>query len=307
MLIFRVERTAYIGICFSVFTFFGGTKIMRFTSMCCTVKMCETTSIKNAFPFVVSILLLVTSFFSTGEVVIEKLEVAKKDFQERQYQRLEILMSAEKLYPNEDVRRLALAAGDGDLKSIDALVNAGVDVNEALVNNVTALFWPLRKSNYLGFEKLLAEGASPNFIFSYTGSIMGWAAKQGEIRFLKTALNYGGDPNTITNDTSLLNEVIIHGKTHLKMDAVKLLVSAGADIDLSGTNGVSPILQAAYMSRYDIVCWLLEQGADPEKKNFRGENLIMEMDHTETILLPDAQQRDGIKRVRKLLNKLNKK
>ena len=54
-------------------------------------------------------------------------------------------------------------------------------------------------------------------------------------------------------------------------DLVRLLIDGGADPDLRGSDGNTPLHLAAHWENSDIVESLLERGADPSIKNFSDQ------------------------------------
>src|SRR5690606_27774060 len=97
--------------------------------------------------------------------------------------------------PEPQVRALAKAAGNGDVKEIEALVQQGASVNAHGTRNATPLFWAMREDSIKGFTRLLELGADPNVIFDDGGTVMHWAVRHKNDAFLKVALAHGGDPN----------------------------------------------------------------------------------------------------------------
>ncbi|MCY3820079.1 MAG: ankyrin repeat domain-containing protein [Gammaproteobacteria bacterium] len=56
-----------------------------------------------------------------------------------------------------------------------------------------------------------------------------------------------------------------------RIDNVRLLVEAGADIDArEGGSMITPLHRAVYVDSYDIAHYLLEQGADSTLENKMG-------------------------------------
>jgi ankyrin repeat protein len=62
--------------------------------------------------------------------------------------------------------------------------------------------------------------------------------------------------------------IIASGKNHL--DVANLLVSRGANVNLSNQNGWTPLMAAVSRGSYPIAIFLLEKGADPNSKHIYG-------------------------------------
>lgn len=158
------------------------------------------------------------------------------------------------------VQQLAIAAAEGDTDTIAKLVASSVDINFQGKDGMTALMWALGAQNKQGFRLLLENGANPNLPIKSGGSVMSLAASADDAEFLQLALKHGGDPNLFNTNrnTYLIFETISPG--HLPH--VKALVEAGAEINSKDNAGQSPMIVAANLNQYDIVLYLLNQGAD---------------------------------------------
>lgn len=62
--------------------------------------------------------------------------------------------------------------------------------------------------------------------------------------------------------------IIASTKSHL--DVVTILVSRGADVNLSNQSGWTPLMAAASTGSHPIATFLLEKGADPNAKHIYG-------------------------------------
>ena len=172
-------------------------------------------------------------------------------------------------YSDKKVIDLIFAAANGNIKRVDKLVADGVDVNAVGKDSYTPLLAALTKKNKKGVLRLLEHGADPNIVItgesSYAGKSAIWVASQMEdTYFLDVMLKYGGNPNFRNKkwygDTLL--HAAIFGDHRTAIDRVKLLVEAGADININGANESTPLIQAAAINQYEIIYYLLRQGAD---------------------------------------------
>jgi ankyrin repeat protein len=57
-------------------------------------------------------------------------------------------------------------------------------------------------------------------------------------------------------------------------DNLKLILNAGADVDLSNKAGETPLMVAAQLGRLDYVQALLDKKADPSAKNHEGNTAL---------------------------------
>ena len=205
------------------------------------------------------------------------MEEAEKAYSERVRKTSVFFMSLETMFADEQVRALAKAAGRGQVKKIDALVDQGVDVNARGTSNATPLFWAIRKKNLRGVSRLLELGANPN-IFSDGGStVVHAAASYRKYPLLKAVLEHGGDPNLISGgglrETPLFEINGLVPKTD-DVACLDLLVEYGANVNARGFRGFTPAMGFAGLGRFDLAQELIIRGANYRLKNDHGENLL---------------------------------
>ena len=82
--------------------------------------------------------------------------------------------------------------------------------------------------------------------------------------------NYGWFPWTSSDDEQeVLDEALILAATNGHLEAAKVLVKRGAQID-GRAYETTPLLRATFRNRIDMVDWLLDQGADPNGRGWLG-------------------------------------
>lgn len=198
----------------------------------------------------------------------------QKRYQQNVSNKVLIHMDIKTLFPSEDLRKLADAAGKGKTLVIDRLINEGVDVNARGTENATALFWSMR--NERGFNYLLAKGADPNVVFGDGGSVLHWAARKQNCAMLASALKHGGNPNLSAGmfGGSPAFATISIGIENGIPECLKLLLSNNADLEFRDKRGKTLLLFAAGLARFDIASFLLDKGADPTVTDIDGKNVI---------------------------------
>ena len=188
---------------------------------------------------------------------------ANKAYRERLAQNAVWFMSLETMFPDERARALARAAGRGRVGAIDRLVAEGVDVNVRGHRNCTPLAWAMKRHNLKGFKRLLELGADPNLVFDDGQAVLHWTVKALNDRFLKLALEHDGDPNLIAGvkkETPLHR--VMRSMEFMGKEKILILLDAGADMDSQNMFGQTPMIDAAILSRFDVVYEFLERGAD---------------------------------------------
>jgi uncharacterized protein len=172
-------------------------------------------------------------------------------------------------------RSLAEAAADGRTNKLEALVAAGADVNAQGIEGMTALLWALSRLSKDGVAWLLQHHADPNVIFARDGkSAISFAAGLEDQWFLREVLAHGGDVN-VRNPLSgrtPLAEAMASGRD----DNARLLVAAGADMNILDSHGMTPLIEAAASQKYELVYEMLIAGADPRVQlpQSRGKTLL---------------------------------
>ncbi len=227
----------------------------------------------------------------------EGMEAAEKAFSERQQKRLVAYMSLETMFPDEQVRALAKAAGRGQMKKVDALVAKGVEVNARGTSNATPLFWALKKRNLKGVIRLLELGADPNIMYDDGGSVIHWAASYGKYLLLEAVLQHGGDPNLISSggfkETPLFEVIdLIFRPDDIR--CLNLLVDYGADVNAVSL-GATPVISAANLGRFDLVKELLKRGADYRLQNNHGETLLDVIASDKDRYIPGSKQEKALR------------
>ena len=186
------------------------------------------------------------------------------------------------VFPDQEVRKLAGAAGRGWVHEIDRLVEAGVDVNSTGRDGATPLFWALRKGNLKGFERLIQLGADPELTFDPGGETMiHITAYDGLHDFLKTVLEHGGNPNLVMPSESS----IYYGEQPLHIartpEVVETLLKYGANPDAlsKGYEDIqiilhTPLTANSAVRNYQVVLALLNGGADYNLADSEGRTMV---------------------------------
>jgi len=176
-----------------------------------------------------------------------------------------IAKRAAEAFTDPQARALAEAAARGNVRELERLVKAGADVNAKGSLGITPAWWAIRNRNKVGFEWLLAHGASPNAdVNSIT--IMELAAGYEDSEFLQVALRYKPDLNRAgpyTGHTPLSTAVVFSTRKN-----VELLINAGVNLD--NDRGQSPLSFAAGQGAYDYVFLMLKVGVDTGRVSADG-------------------------------------
>lgn len=180
--------------------------------------------------------------------------------------------SADHYFAAPETVAAARAIRRGDAGALERMIAEGLDVNASGREGMDLLKWSLGRFCLECFETLLEHGADIERppVGEYTGKIeqlflmpvMELAAQLNDPTYLAALLRHGGDPNALDvyGARTIIHEAILIGR----MDNVRLLVEAGADIDArADVSLATPLHTAVTVNRYEIAYYLLEQGADP--------------------------------------------
>jgi len=194
-----------------------------------------------------------------------------------------------RLFKNTRTWELAQAVERGDTAKIGLCVIANKNLisDREPIYGQTLLIMAVENRNYNSVKKLLDLGANPNLQDKFDGNsalmsamdirVEGDKGFVADARFLNILLRHGGNPNDIQksgniksnrNHFTVLQRACSSGIT----EYVKILLKAGADVNLNGGDGANPLFYAVVSRNPDIVLLLLNSGADfkdpilPEKK-----------------------------------------
>lgn len=204
----------------------------------------------------------------------KSMEASEKRFNERARLKILTLMSLETMFPDENTRALAKAAGRGKTAEVERIISSGLPVDARGTQGATALFWALK--NYNGFKKLLELGANPSIIYGDGNAVIYMAARIKDPRFLRILLEHGANPNLktlSTDEVAFPEQTPIFGAMSVGKEQIDLLISFGADLNAKDYFGTTPLMTAAMLGNFEIVHHLLEIGADYKIKDDAGEDL----------------------------------
>ena len=172
--------------------------------------------------------------------------------------------------------KMATAIYDGDLHSIQSMIDNGFDLNRIGRGGMTYLYYAMLTMNYDTMELLLKNGANPNMhskFFTYpdlhnkgqndeqnTGVCLEYSGYPAyDIKYMKLLIKYGVNVNDTTYISPLSSA--IRDKNQGK-EKIKYLVEHGINLNYSITK-TSVVCSQATIYNWDMVLFLLDIGADP--------------------------------------------
>ena len=179
----------------------------------------------------------------------------------------------------------AAVLGRADL--IEALLKAGADVESPNADGQTALMVVARTGRVDAARLLLKYGAKVNTIEQWRGqTALMWAVAQKQPAMVAELVKAGADVNarsTVNNwDRQVTAEPraiyrpaggltpLLYATREGCVECARLLVEAGADLNLADPENISPLLMAVINGQWDTAQYLIKKGANPNKWDFWG-------------------------------------
>ena len=190
------------------------------------------------------------------------------------------------------VTPISLACESGSALVVEKLLAAGVSANATGPYGETALHTCARAGKVDAAKVLIARGASIDVGDSWRGQTpLMWAAAQGHPEMMRALIEAGADINarsTIINwerqRTSEPRDKWLPpgGLTPLLfaaregcVECTKVLVSAGADLDLVDPDQYTPLILALINGHFDVASVLIDSGADVNMEDKVGRTALM--------------------------------
>lgn len=163
---------------------------------------------------------------------------------------------------------LALASENGALEAATLLIAAGADVNARDNLQGSPLLWAAGLGTPATVRLLLDKGAEINIRDTNGMTPLLWSAGIGNPETVAVLLERKPDltvADLVTGDTALMRAV-----RSGKPESLKLLIAAGADVNVHNQRGETPILIAAATGGPQKIQMLLAAKADTSAKNLQG-------------------------------------
>lgn len=192
----------------------------------------------------------------------DKAMTAPCDSTEHKYTplQLQFASSADIQTMSSNGARMIGAASDGDIKTIQDLLAADVEVNVRDWDDLTALI-PAASSGHLDICKLLIEkGIDVNAKDKDGITALMEASIMGHTKIVEFLLESGADVNeAASSEVTALWLAASEGRA----DVLKILLEKGADAGNTRVDGITSLMTASVGGHVDAVTLLLENGADP--------------------------------------------
>ena len=169
---------------------------------------------------------------------------------------------------------LIQAASDGDLEEVEKLIEEDVNINAVLdKKGETALLAAIKSGHAEVVECLLKKGASTKSLAYHMATPLQHALAKAPRRIVQLLMEYGTELEPGSR-YSTLGCAIKCCKDFATIEDLLVVMAARDVTDLNrntGVEGFLPLHFAISLARVDVVCKLLELGADPDAPNEAGE------------------------------------
>jgi len=179
------------------------------------------------------------------------------------------------------------AAVAGNPAVIAKLLTAGADANSANADGQTALMVIARTNNVQAAKLLLDRGANVNAKEEFRGqTALMWAAAEQQPAMVKELIAHGADVNARSTVNDWQRQVtgeprakylpaggftaLLYAAREGCVECAKSLAEAGADLNLSDPDSVSPLLFAVLNEHFDLAAYLIAKGANVNKWDWWG-------------------------------------
>ena len=154
---------------------------------------------------------------------------------------------------------LRIAATNGDLRRVDELLKAKVNVNQQLgLPSNSVLNRAVEGGNSEVVEAVLKAGADPNAVGETGMTALMMAAFFGKPAIIEILLRHGAKKDLVEERHKNTALLIAVRKSHA--DVVKVLLKAGSDPNQGGEWGDAPLCRARSIGQSDITAALVEAG-----------------------------------------------
>lgn len=187
-------------------------------------------------------------------------------------------MKAEDYFDDSASRGLVAAVIQADDDMVASAIRDGADVNVVGRDGMTPLMWAIIKDSPRGFGLLVKNGADVSVAAfrkveaGKSPSVAELASGAENPSFLREMLANGADPNQKCRaiDGTLIFAAVWHRRT----ESLRLLVDAGADIEIRNKQRETPVQMANSTGDYEMMWQLVEAGADIDLRDAFDNRLV---------------------------------
>jgi len=156
--------------------------------------------------------------------------------------------------------RIADAAMDRDTAKVRSLVKLHADVNAPQADGTTALQWAARWDSLEMADLLIQAGANVKAANRFSATPLFLACTNGSAAMVGKLLAAGDDANAVISDKR--DTVLMIASKTGKVDALKVLLDHGADVNKPNADGLTPLMWAVAAKNAAAAQLLIDHKAD---------------------------------------------
>lgn len=176
---------------------------------------------------------------------------------------------------------------------VDFLIEQGLNVNVEAIDGETPMYNAAFRHEPQMIRHLLARGGSLHHVDSSESALhaaVRWPDSTSLADTIDVILEAGIPIDVVDSEgrTALLFSVIEAKRKTIRAEAIRILVSRGADVNLADNLGNTPLIKATQFEQIDVVKRLLEHGADRNVRGYLGKTpleIAEERGYDELVLL----------------------
>ena len=186
---------------------------------------------------------------------------------------LKFLEQGKSIESRDQKGRTALIAASqhGHAEIVNLLLDKGALINARATSGSTAFQYAAQNHHIDSLKLLHTRGADVNTINRNGFSPLGVAIVNRDEQVVRLLLDYGADPNVKLAGSPLIIEALRNDSAEI----LQMLIEKGADVNATREEyGDTPLMYAVAPQQMEAIKLLLSRGADIRAKDFSGKNVL---------------------------------